>query len=188
MAVRIEKSFETKHPTDVVWKMLSDPRKVVSCVPGAQITEAIDDRNFKGSIRLKVGPSVTEFKGEVHIDRLDEQAHVLEMSGRGQDVRGKGSASMKMTGALTALPDGGTQVRAVSEVTVVGILAQFGARVMNDVSDVIFKEFTTRFQHLLDAPDEAQAPAEPVNAVKLAGSVLGHSIRRVLGKDDDKSE
>ena len=109
------------------------------------------------------------------------------MSGQGQDVRGKGSASMKLNGALAALADGGTQVRAVSEVTVVGILAQFGARMMSDVSDVIFKEFTTRFQHLLDAPDEGQAPAEPVNAVKLAGSVLGHSIRRVLGSDDDKS-
>lgn len=95
---------------------------------------------------------------------------------------------MTLNGALATLADGGTQVRAVSEVAVVGILAQFGARMMNDVSDVIFKEFTTRFQHLLDAPGEAQAPAEPVNAVKLAGSVLGHSIRRALGKDDDKSE
>jgi len=188
MAVRIEKTFETTHPIDLVWKMLSDPRKVVSCVPGAQITGAIDDRNFKGSIRLKIGPSVNEFKGEVHIDRLDEQAHEIEMSGQGQDVRGKGSASMKLRGALAALADGGTQVRAVSEVTVVGILAQFGARMMSDVSDVLFKEFTTRFQHLLDAPDEPQAPAGPANAVKLAGSVLGHSMRRVLGSDDDKPE
>jgi uncharacterized protein len=188
MTVRIEKSFETKHPIDVAWEVLSDPRKFVSCVPGAQITEAIDDRNFKGSIRVKVGPSVIQFKGEVHIERLDKQAHEIEMSGRGQDMFGKGNASMKMTGALTALAEAGTQVHAVSEVTVVGILAQFGARMMNDVSEVIFKEFATRFQRLLDAPDEAQSPAESVNAVKLAGSALGHSIRRVFGKDDGKSE
>jgi carbon monoxide dehydrogenase subunit G len=188
MAVRIEKSFEVKHPIDTVWAMLSDPRKVVSCVPGAQITEAIDDRNFKGSIRLKVGPSVNEFKGEVRIERLDEQAHEIEMAGRGQDTRGKGSASMTMTGTLAALDGGGTRVHAVSEVTVVGILAQLGARMMNDVSDVIFKEFTTRFQHLLDQPQEAHAPTEPVSAVKLAGSVIGHSIRRVLGGDDEKSK
>src|SRR5258706_14538600 len=117
MAVRIEKTFEVKHPIDVVWAMLSDPRKVASCVPGAQITEAIDDRNFKGSIRLKVGPSVTEFKGDVRIVRLDEQAHEIEMAGKGQDVRGKGSASMNMTGTLAALDDGGTRVHAASEVT-----------------------------------------------------------------------
>jgi carbon monoxide dehydrogenase subunit G len=188
MAVRIEKTFEVRQPVDAVWPMLADPRKVVSCVPGAQITEAVDDRNFKGSIRVKIGPSVTEFKGDVRIERLDEQAHQIEITGKGQDVRGKGSASMTMQGTLSALPGGGTQVRAVSEVTVVGILAQFGARMMNDVADVIFKDFTTRFQHLLDAPEEAQAPAEPVSAVKLAGSVLGQSIRRVLGGDDEKSK
>jgi uncharacterized protein len=187
MAVRIEKTFEVKHPVDAVWAILSDPLKVVSCVPGAQITEEIDDRNFKGSIRVKVGPSLTEFKGEVRIEKLDAQAHQLEMVGRGQDIRGKGGASMTMTGTLTALEGGGTRVLAVSELTVVGILAQFGARMMNDVADVMFKEFTTRFQHLLDHPEEAQAPAEPVSGVKLAGSVIGHSIRRVLGGDDDKS-
>ena len=188
MAVRIEKSFGAKQPIATVWAMLSDPRKVVSCVPGAQITETIDDRNFKGSIRVKVGPSVTEFKGEVHIDRLDDQAHEIEMTGKGQDIHGKGGASMTMTGSLTALPDSGTQVRAVSEVTVVGILAQFGARMMNDVADVLFKEFTARFERLLEHPEEAQEPAQPVSGVKLAGSVIGHSIRRVLTGDDDKSK
>lgn len=188
MAVTIEKSFEVKQPMEVVWGMLSDPRKVVSCVPGAQITETVDDRNFKGSIRLKVGPSVTEFKGDIRIDRLDDQAHEIEMTGKGQDVRGKGGASMTMRGTLTALPDGGTQVHAVSEVTVVGILAQFGARMMNDVADVIFKQFTTRFEQLLESPESAQAAAKPASAVKLAGSVIGQSIRRVLGRDDEKSK
>lgn len=188
MAVRIEKSFEVKHPIETVWAMLSDPRKVVSCVPGAQITETIDERTFKGAIKVKVGPSVTEFKGDVKIERLDEAAHEIEIAGKGQDVRGKGGASMKMTGTLSALADGGTHVRAVSEVTVVGILAQFGARMMNDVADVVFKEFEARFQKLLEAPEEAQAPAQPVSAVKLAGSVLGQSIRRVLGGDGDKSK
>src|SRR5580658_6780644 len=75
MAVRIEKTFEVSEPIDKVWALLSDPRKVVSCVPGAKLTEAVDDRTFKGAISVKVGPSLTEFKGEVKIVRLDEQAH-----------------------------------------------------------------------------------------------------------------
>lgn len=188
MAVRIEKTFEVKHPIDTVWAMLSDPRKVASCVPGAQITEAIDDRNFTGAIRVKVGPVITEFKGALQIVNLNDQAHEIEMVGKGQDIRGKGSASMTMAGTLTALADGGTHVQTVSDVTVVGILAQFGGRMMNDVADVMFKEFTTRFQNLLDHPEEAQAQGKPVSGVKLAGSVLGHSIRRVLSGDDKKPE
>src|SRR5262249_47925775 len=83
MAVRIEKTFEVAEPVDQVWTLLSDPRKVVACVPGAKITEAVDDRTYKGAISVKVGPSVNEFKGEVHIDRLDEETHILELSGKG---------------------------------------------------------------------------------------------------------
>ncbi|HXB74394.1 MAG TPA: SRPBCC family protein [Candidatus Acidoferrales bacterium] len=186
MAVRIEKTFEVSDPIDKVWVLLSDPRKVVSCVPGAKILEAVDEHTFKGAISVKVGPSLTEYKGEVKIVRVDEQAHVLEMEGRGQDVRGKGGASMKMTGTLQAIEAGGTRVTAVSEVNVVGILAQFGGRMLTDVSDIIFKQFTERFQQKLKNPEaEPQGAAEPVKAVRLVGSALSHSIRRALGGPDE---
>ena len=63
MALKIEKSFQVKEPLEKVWSFLSDPRKVASCVPGAQITEQVDDKNYKGAISVKVGPSVTDYKG-----------------------------------------------------------------------------------------------------------------------------
>jgi len=146
MPIKIEKTFQVKEPADQVWKFLSDPRKVAGCVPGAQITEAVDDRTFKGSIKVQVGPSVTDYKGQVHIERLDDQNHEIELVGKGQDVRGKGSASMKMTGKVRALPDGSSEVIGASEVNVVGVLAQFGARVINEVSNKIFEQFTASFQ------------------------------------------
>ena len=187
MAVRIEKTFQVKEPIGKVWELLSDPRRVATCVPGAELTEAVDERTFKGSIKVKVGPSVTDYKGELHIDRLDEQTHEMELVGKGQDVRGKGSASMKMTGKLRALPDGGTEVTAVSEVNVVGILAQFGARMINDVSDVIFVEFTRRFQSQLERapgtadPDAKASPPEPVDAGSVLTAALGNTVARAAG-------
>ena len=186
MAVRIEKTFEVSEPIDQAWALLSDPRKVVSCVPGAKITEVVDDRTFKGAISVKVGPSLTDYKGEVKIVRLEPEAHTIEMEGRGQDVRGKGGASMKMTGTLQALGPGGTRVTAISEVNVVGILAQFGGRMLTDVSDVIFKHFTQRFQEKLKNPDvEPQGANQPVKGVRVVGSALGHSIRRAFGGPDE---
>ena len=192
MAVRIDKTFQIKEPVDKVWKFLSDPRKVVTCVPGAQLTEAIDERTFKGSISVKVGPSVPDYQGEVHIERLDEQANEIELVAKGQDRRGRGSASMKMTGKLRALPEGVTEVVANSEVNVVGMLAQFGARLINDVSDMIFGEFLKNFERMLqenlgrgEAVATAPASPKPVNAVPLAATALGGSIarffRRIFG-------
>ena len=184
MAVRIEKTFVVKEPIGKVWDLLSDPRRVANCVPGAEITETVDDSTFKGSIKVKVGPSVTDYKGMLHILRLDEDAHVMELEGKGQDVRGKGSAAMKMTGTLRALPDGGTEVSAVSEVNVVGLLAQFGSRMINDVSDVIFVEFTRRFQaQLQPSPGtEESATVVPVDAGSVLTTALGNTVSRAAGR------
>src|SRR5215469_14676595 len=99
MAVKIEKTFPAQQPIDKVWSFLIDPKKVVVCVPGAQITEQVDDRNYKGSISMKIGPTTTDFRGQIEILRRHAQAHVIEIMGKGQDIRGKGGASMKMTGS-----------------------------------------------------------------------------------------
>ena len=193
MAVRIENTFQVPEPVERVWELLSDPTKVVSCVPGAQITETVDERTFKGSISVKVGPSVTDYKGQVQIERLDAATHQIEMIGKGQDVRGKGSASMKMTGVIRALPNGGSEVSAVSEITVVGLLAQLGSRMIQDVSAVMFKEFAKRFQEQLQqdpatpAPDPSAKP-EPVKAIGVLGSALGEAVRRTLHRKPESPD
>lgn len=170
MGQKIEKTFSVAEPLDKVWAFLSDPTMVAPCVPGAHITEKVDDKNYKGAISVKVGPSVTDYQGEVQILRLDSENHEIEILGKGQDVRGRGSASMKMTGKLRALPDGGTEVVSVSEINVVGILAQMGGRVIAEVSNIMFGEFMKNFQARLQQP--ADAPAEggatPIKASSLA--------------------
>jgi uncharacterized protein len=191
MAVRIEKTFQVKEPVARAWALLKDPRAVANFVPGAKITEAVDERTFKGAISVKVGPTVTDFKGVLHIERLDEENHEVVLLGKGQDIRGKSSASMKMIGTLSALPDGCTEVKTVSEVNVIGMLAQFGGRMIHDVSDVMFREFVKRLQARLEQPDTASAdavPAEPVNAVRVVSSALGQSVRRIFKGSEESGE
>jgi uncharacterized protein len=171
MAVKIEKTFQVQEPLEKVWALLSDPRKVVTCVPGAQITEQVDERNYKGAISVKVGPSVSDYKGVVEIVRLDPVAHEIEILGKGQDTRGKGSASMKMTGRLRAL-ENGTEVISVSELNVVGILAQMGGRMINEVSNIMFEQFTHRFRQQLQGEATAPTESKPISAVGLAFSAL----------------
>jgi carbon monoxide dehydrogenase subunit G len=190
MAVKIEKSFQVQEPVEKVWEFLSDPRKVVTCVPGARITGQVDERTYKGAISVKVGPSVTDYRGEVEIVRLDPQSREIEILGKGQDVRGRGNASMKMTGKLTALPDGSTQVVSSSELNVVGILAQMGARVINEVSNIMFQQFVNCFQSKLeggaDQPGAGESAApKPVSAVSVAFSALKAAVSGREGKGDD---
>jgi uncharacterized protein len=184
VALKIEKGFQVKEPVEKVWSFLSDPRKVASCVPGAQITEQVDDKNYKGAIKVKVGPSVTDYKGEVQVVRMDSQNYEIEILGKGQDVRGRGSASMKMTGKLRALEDGGTEVTSISELNVVGILAQMGSRVISEVSNIMFGEFTKNLQARLSQPDQpSEAAADPTGKPINAGSLAWQAAKGVFRRE-----
>jgi uncharacterized protein len=189
MAIRIEKSFQVQAPIETVWRLLSDPRKIAGCIPGAQVTDAVEGGIYKGVIKVKVGPSVTDYKGEARIERLDQEAHEIDITGKGQDVRGKGSASMKMTGKARTLPEGGTEVVTTTEVNVVGLLAQLGARMIQEVSNQMFAEFVKNLRNQLQQEGTGQEPSstgtkepEPVKAVPLILSAIKQSGSDLLRK------
>lgn len=191
MGLKIEKTFEVQEPIEKVWAFLSDPRMVATCVPGAKITEQVDEKTYQGVVKVKVGPSVTDYKGEVQIERLDAENHEIEILGKGQDVRGRGSASMKMTGKLRALDNGGTEVTSVSEITVVGILAQMGSRVISEVSNIMFGEFVKNFQaRLKDASGDAvkQAGGAEVTPIKASSMAWQATKGLFRGKPESGSE
>ncbi len=189
MQSNIEKSFTVHEPADKVWTFLRDPRRVVTCVPGAQLTEQIDDKTYKGEVGMKVGPVVTHFSGEIHIDGLDDERRELRISGTGADTGGKGSASMQMVGRVTAKDDGTTEVFNSMEITVVGRLAQFGSRMMQDISNRMFAQFTdclaqnlaTMEADAAGAAPEAPAPA-PIKALPLFFAALWAAIKRLFGR------
>lgn len=172
-----------KEPVDKVWSFLSDPRQVALCVPGAQITDQVNEKTYTGAINVKLGPAVTDYKGELTIVRMDPQNHEIEILGKGQDVRGRGGASMRMTGRLRALDDGDTEVTSISELNVVGFLAQMGSRVITEVSNIMFAEFTRNLQTHLEGLANASAPAavetaKPISAFSLAWQ----TIKEVFGR------
>ena len=177
MAMQIKKTFRVKEPVEQVWALLSDPKRVAACVPGAKITDQVDE-TYKGTISVRVGPSVTDYKGELEIVRLDLQNHEIEILGKGQDVKGRGSASMKMTGKARSLEDGGTEVTSLSEVNVVGILAQMGSRVITEVSNLIFAQFIKNFQTQLEQPDATATEAKPMSAASLAWAAAKGALHR----------
>lgn len=183
MQVRISKTFEVKQPVAQVWEFLSDPHKVATCIPGAQITEALDERRYLGTINVKVGPVLTDYKGELIVERLDAQNYEIGLLGKGTEVRGKGSASMKMTGKLRALPDGGTEVAGISEISITGLLAQFGSRVVEEVSNQMFAQFTSSLQQNLQATGNSSSvekKTKPLRALPLLFAAIRNVIQKFL--------
>src|SRR5438067_11926107 len=126
MAIDIVKTFVVKAPPAVVWDFLTDPQRVARCMPGAAITNRIDDKTFAGTMAVKVGPVSTSYKGRVVFERIDASAHTAEIVATGQDVRGRGGADLRLTSSIKELAPGETEVTAASKVSITGILAQMG--------------------------------------------------------------
>lgn len=144
--MKIQESFTVKAPVEAVWEYLTDPERVAGALPGAKITGQVDDRTYEGEITVKVGPVSPTFKGTIRFERLDEEERVTEISAKGQGLRGVGNAEMTMTGKLEETDDGGTRVEMTSEVTITGMLAQFGRGMIQSVSNQMLKDFTEKMR------------------------------------------
>ncbi len=182
MNTKITKDFEIAQPIGVVWKSLANPEEIVGCVPGASITEKIDDRNYKGQVVTKFGPIKAAYAGDIQIVELDEANHKMVLKGRGLDSKGKGSADMIMNGILKE-EGGKTQVNFSMDITIVGKLAQFGSRLINDVSDQLLNQFVKNFTNQL----ESQATAAPVETASVtatataAGAAVAEKVTATTG-------
>ena len=183
MEAIIEKSFEIEEPIEKVWANLSKPMEIASCVPGAAITQQIDDTHYRGEVKLKFGPIKAQYDGDIEMVELDSSAYRMVMSGKGLDSKGKGSADMKMNGDLQS-SDKGTHVNFKMTVTIVGTLAQFGSRLINDVSDQLLNQFIANFKAQL----AGQEFDNNLSAGSMMVSVLKSKIGGIFkGKDESSS-
>src|SRR5262249_5489382 len=191
MALEISKTFTIDAPKKAVWEFLTDPYRVARCLPGAAITEKIDDQNYTGTITVKVGPVSASYKGKIRFEKLDPAAGTAEIVALGQDVKGKGGADMRMQSRLKEFAPGKTEVSATSQVNITGILAQMGSRMIQDVSDQMLQKFTEAMQTELGSHGKAEgnspspasislASAPPIDAVSLGAGVASRMMGRAV--------
>jgi uncharacterized protein len=150
MTTNLVKSFEVEQPIDLVWATLTDPTQIVDCVPGASLTEQVDADNYKGYVGLKFGPVKAGYDGLVTFLERDAANKKMSLKGLGVDSKGKGNAEMLMNATLTQVGEH-TQVDATMDITITGMLAQFGARLITDVSNQVFNQFVASFKKKLAA-------------------------------------
>lgn len=143
MEVKLDKRYELGVPAQNAWAVLSDLESVASCMPGASLGERLGDSAYKGSVKVKVGPATAQFGGEVEILSMDSANKSLVLKGKGAD-KGGSSASMELEATIEEA-DGQSVLVGLATVIVNGKFAQFGGRMMVQVSDVILKQFVDNF-------------------------------------------
>jgi carbon monoxide dehydrogenase subunit G len=179
------KSFVVHAPAAAVWDFLIDPVRVARCLPGAAVTHQVDERTHAGTITVKVGPVAATYKGTMRFERLDPAARSADIVANGQDVRGKGGADLRLNSRIVERAPGATEVAITSQVNVMGVLAQFGSRMIQDVSDRLFDTFVAALRAELEKPataDAAREPAAPVEVLSFGSAIAGRAAGRALAK------
>jgi len=198
MPFKIEEEFEVRAPVQRVWEYLTDPAKVVVCIPGAELLESQDERAFLGAVKVKLGPMTMSYKGLVKFTEVDEQNHQVRLVGEGREAGGAGSARVTMLNKVTPLDGGGALVVVNAEVDLVGKVVQFGRGMIEEVSRRLFRQFSACVKQQLEVADEHQtaesqsnekAPAAdptPLSAAPLVRramwSVVARFFLRLFGK------
>ena len=160
--MEITNSFAVKAEPDRVYEFLLDVNNVVSCVPGAELSEVVDPNTFKGKVRIKVGPVTVSYNGTARITSRDASTRTATLEAEGKETTGSGSAQATTVMSVAADGDAST-VTLTTDFTVVGRVAQFGRGIMEDVS-----------RHLVGQA----ANLHPVEARGAAG-VRGPDVRRL---------
>ena len=153
MQVKIDEKIMLDTSIENAWEFLSDPRKVVTCVPGAQLIDQVDENTYTGTIGLKIGPIKSNYNGEAKIELLDHDNYTLVIAGQGLDSKGQGSASMKMSGKLVEIDTRTTEVDSSMQITITGKVAQLGSRMIRAVSKRMFEDFKKNLQNKIQSPD-----------------------------------
>jgi carbon monoxide dehydrogenase subunit G len=163
MAFKIEERFEVQAPVERVWKYLTDPKRVVECLPGAELIEQKDEHTFLGAIKVKVGPLSMSYKGQAKFTEINEQTHQVRMVGDAREVSGSGSTKVSMLSTVSPLANGGSEVLVNADIDLVGKIVQFGRGMIQEVSKQMFRQFSTCVKKHLEVAEEPPPQQQPGN-------------------------
>ncbi len=201
MKVQIDKKYPLPCSADVAWEFLQNIEAVAGCMPGAKITERLDEGRFKGTVTTKVGPATMSFRGDVQVTELDANTRSLRLLGKGTDSTGSSGASMNLAARIEAAEGGLCTLVGESELSMSGKAAAFGGRMMSTVADQILKQFIDNFSAQVSALQASRAapatggggtqpPAAPLpakaaaelNVLALAWAIFKDWLRGLFSK------
>jgi carbon monoxide dehydrogenase subunit G len=153
------------------WNVLMDIRRIAPCMPGAELTDVIDERTYKGKIGVRLGPVALTFAGTVKFEEIDEANRAACVAAQGSDAKGRGAANAVASFHLEPA-GGGTKVLVHTNLSLSGAVAQYGRGVgiIQMTAAQIITQFANNLKAQLAREGAAAATAPPPAEVQPASS------------------
>ncbi|MGB0553316.1 MAG: SRPBCC family protein [Alphaproteobacteria bacterium] len=200
--MKFENSFDVSLPPAEAWPVLMDVERIAPCMPGATLTELVDDKTFKGTVSVRLGPVALTFAGEASFEDVDDTAHTANVKAQGRDPKGRGGANATVAFRLEP-SDTGSRVLIETDLTLSGSVAQYGRGVgmIQSVASQLIGQFAKALEEEIatdkstgeaaeteatPATEEAApaAPPEPqaISGFSLFFTALGGWFKGLFGK------
>ena len=156
--MEFDNEFEVPAPLDQAWDILMDIQRIAPCVPGAELTEVVDDKTYKGKISVKLGPVALTFNGQTTFEELDAENYSAKLKAQGTDSKGRGGAHANVAFRMES-SDNGTKVIIDTSLQLSGAVAQYGRGVgmVKDLSQQIIGQFAENLKNnVIDAETDAE--------------------------------
>ena len=184
--MELNSDFEVDAPIGQVWAVLTDVEKIAPCLPGAQLQE-IEGDEFRGVVKIKVGPITAQYKGAASFVERDDSAFRAVLRAEGRDTRGAGNAAADITAQLETI-DGGTRVTVTTDLKVTGKVAQFGRGVGGGEGEEVDSTAAVGQEaddgEAIEAPDPIESvrviDAPEVEAIDLLGAAGAPMLKRLI--------
>jgi carbon monoxide dehydrogenase subunit G len=162
--VLIDNEFRVAAAADRLWSHLLDVERIAPCLPGAELTEVVDDRTWRGRMKMKFGPVAMAFAGTVTMVDRNDGDHRVVLRANGTESRGKGAATAEVTSWLE--PDGEeTLVKMHADITLQGFVAQVSRGMLPDISARLTQQFADclRADMMADGAEAGEPAADPAS-------------------------
>ncbi len=161
--MQITDTFRVSSPIGQTWATLLDIERIAPALPGAQLTE-VDGDEYRGVVKIKVGPITAQYKGVATLAEVDEDAHTLRIEATGRDSRGQGNAKAIISVTMIEVADG-TEVAIDTDLQITGKVAQFArGGVLTEVSAKLLGQFAENLERDILATAPPAAPTSPAEA------------------------
>jgi hypothetical protein len=174
--MRIENAFEVRASPEAAWVLLSDVPRVVPCMPGAELGRTLDERTWEVFQQVKLGPISLRLRSEVTQAELREADRRAILAVRAKEVRGRGGAEATIESRLEPTATG-TRVRLVTELSLQGVVAQYGRPVVDTVLEELTRQFAACLASVLEQEGSPVQPQKPLGGF---GLLLGMLRRRLF--------
>jgi carbon monoxide dehydrogenase subunit G len=158
--MEFDNAFEVPLAPSDAWAVLMDIERVAPCMPGAELTEKVDDKTYKGKVGVKLGPVALSFAGTARFEEIDDVNHTARVKASGADAKGRGGANSTVTFRLEPVGSG-SKVLVHTDLSLSGSVAQYGrgAGMIQEVSAQLIKQFATSLRKMIDAEGASAAAA-----------------------------